>query len=112
MFFTEEYADATGFAGSPDNVYEGYLNFKNPLEIDAKGAKWDEIDSKWGNSTVEINSKAQEAGYDGVIFRNVIDNIADDAEAGMPGNIYYAIKPEDAFLNESQLAEVWEKANQ
>jgi len=111
VFFTEEYADATGFAGSPDNVYEGYLNFKKPLEIDAKGAKWDEIDSKWGNSTVEINSKAQEDGYDGVIFRNIIDNIADDAEAGIPGNIYYAMKPEDAFVNESQLIDIWKKAN-
>jgi len=26
VFFTDEYADATGFAGTPDNVYEGYLS--------------------------------------------------------------------------------------
>ena len=111
-FFTDEYADATGFAGSPDNVYEGYLNFKKPLVIDAKGAKWDELNTKYGKSTQEVVSNAQKEGYDGVTFKNIIDNIADDAEAGLPGTIHYAFNPRDSFLNESQLIDIWNRANQ
>lgn len=110
VFFTEEYADATGFAGTPDNVYEGYLDFKKPLVVDAKGAKWDELDTKFGKSTQEVIANAKKDGYDGVVFKNVIDNIADDAEAGIPGNIYYAYKPEESFINESQLTDIWKKA--
>lgn len=110
VFFTDEYADATGFAGSPDNVYEGYLNFKKPLVIDAKGAKWDNLNTKWGKSTKEIVSNAEKQGYDGVTFKNIVDNIGDTADWGGQGTIHYAIKPEDAFVNESQLIDIWNKA--
>ena len=111
-FFTEEYADATGFAGSPDNVYEGYLNFKKPLIIDANGRKWDDIASSHGTSTQEIISNVEKTKeYDGVIFKNVIDNIADDAESGIPGSIYYPFDANKSFINESQLTDIWNKAN-
>lgn len=110
VYFTEEYADATGFAGSPDNVYEGYLNFKKPLEIDAKGAKWDKLNTKYGKSTQEVISNAQKDGYDGVVFKNIVDNAMDTAGIG-ESTIYYAYKPKDAFLNESQLIDIFNKAN-
>lgn len=111
VFFTEEYADATGFAGSPDNVYEGYLNFDKPLVIEANGAKWDKLNTKYGKSTQEVISNAKKDGYDGVIFKDIIDNVADDAESGLPGTIYYAYKPKDAFLNDSQVKDIWNQAN-
>lgn len=110
VYFTKEYTDATGFAGSPDNVYEGYLKFENPLKIDAKGAKWDNLNTKYGKSTQEIISNAEKEGHDGVIFNNIIDNILDDADFGEPGTIYYAYKPENSFLNKPQLKQLWDGA--
>ena len=110
VFFTEEYTDATGFAGSPDNVYEGYLNFRKPLVIDAKGAKWDELNTKYGKSTQEVVSNAQKDGYDGVVFKNIVDNIGDTADFGGQSTIYFAYKPKDAFLNESQLTDFYTQA--
>jgi len=110
-FFTEEYADATGFAGTPDNVYEGYLNLKKPLVIDAKGKKWDEIVSPYGKSTQEIISNAKKTkDFDGVVFKNVIDNIADDVEAGVPGTIRYPFDANKSFINESQLRAEYQAA--
>jgi len=110
VFFTDDYADATGFAGSPDNVYEGYLNFKNPLTIDAKGRKWDNIVSKYGKSTQEVINNAEKDGFDGVVFNNIIDNISDDVDFGAPGTIYYAFNPRESFLNESQLTDIYKQA--
>ena len=110
VFFTDEYADATGFAGTPDNVYEGYLNFKKPLVIDAKGAKWDELNTKYGKSTQEVLSNAQKDGYDGIVFNDIVDNIGDTADFGGASNVYYAYKPESAFVNESQLKDIWKQA--
>jgi len=109
VFFTDNYADATGF-GSPDNVYEGFLNFKKPLVIDAKGAKWDELNTKFGKSTQEVVGNAKKAGYDGVTFKNVVDNIGDTADWGGQSTIHYAIKPQDSFINESQLTDIFNKA--
>ena len=107
-FFTDDYPDATGYAGDPDNVYEGYLNFKKPLVIDAKGAKWDELDTKWGKSTKEIVGNARKDGYDGVTFKNIVDNVMDTAGMG-ESTVHYAYKPADAFLNESQLTDFYNK---
>ncbi len=112
VFFTDNYADATGFAGDPDNVYEGYLNFKKPLVIDAKGAKWDELNTKYGKSTQEVVSNAQGKGFDGVVFKNVVDNIGDTADFGGQGTIYYAYKPQSSFINESQLTDIYNKAQE
>lgn len=110
-FFTNDYYDATGFGGNPDHVYEGYLNFKKPLVIDAKGAKWDELNTKFGKTTREVVANAQKAGYDGVTFKNIIDNAMDDAEAGSPGTIHYAVRPGESFLNESQLKDLHKQAH-
>ena len=110
VFFTDNYADATGFAGTPDNVYEGFLNFKKPLVIDAKGAKWDNLNTKWGKSTVEVASNAEKAGHDGVTFKNIVDNIGDTEGFGGESTIHFAFKPKDSFINESQLTDIFNKA--
>ena len=110
VFFTDSMEDASGFAGSPDNIYEGYLNFKKPLVIDAKGRKWDDLKTKWGRTTQEVVSNARKEGYDGVTFKNIIDNVMDDADSGVPGTIHFAHEPETAFINESQLTDLWNKA--
>ena len=109
-FFTDSMEDASGFAGNSDNVYEGYLNFKKPLIIDAKGAKWDELNTKWGESTQEIISNAEKEGYDGVTFKNIVDNVGDTTDFGGQSTIHYAYKPENAFVNESQLTDFYNQA--
>ena len=86
------------------------MNFKKPLEIDAKGAKWDELNTKYGESTMEVISNAEKEGFDGVIFKNIVDNTMDTAEVGGEATVSYAFKPEDAFINESQLTDIWKKA--
>ena len=55
-------------------VHHTYLNARNPLEIDCNGANWDNI--KFEGKTVStdyLSDYAFENGYDGAIFRNVID---------------------------------------
>jgi len=109
-FFTDDMMNAEGYAGG-ENVYEGYLNLKNPLIIDARGALHRELDTKWGNTTREIVGNVDKKKYDGVIFKNIKDSWIDDAEADIPSTIYYAFKPADSFINESQLTDIWKKAN-
>lgn len=109
VFFTNSMEDASGFGGNPDNVYEGYLKFKNPLVVDAKGAKWNELNTKYGESTQEVISNAQKDGYDGIVFKNIVDNIGDTADFGGQSTISYAYKPKDTFLNESQLTDFYNK---
>ena len=71
-------------------VHHTYLNLRNPLEIDCDGANWDNI--KFEGKTVSTNylsDYAFENGYDGVIFRNVIDG----AFFGLaPSDVYVAFK--------------------
>jgi len=55
--------------------------------------------------------KVDNKKYDGVIFKNIKDNRIDDADIQEPATIYYAFKPKDSFLNESQLKQIREEAN-
>lgn len=109
-YFTDDYMNADGYA-SGNNVYEGHLNLKNPLVIDAKGKLYNDLKTEYGKSTNEIVGNVDKSKYDGVIFKNIKDNFIDDAESQDPGTIYYAFKPRDSFLNESQLTDIWKKAN-
>ena len=90
-FFTDDYMNADGYA-SGENVFSVYLNIKNPLVIDCKGAKWDNLNTKYGSSTREVVSNLDESKYDGVIFENINDSWIDDEEVGSTGNVYYATK--------------------
>lgn len=109
-FFTDDMMNADGYA-SGGNVYEGYLDLKNPLVIDAKGRMWSDLDTPYGKSTQDVVGKVDSKKYDGVIFENIKDSWIDDADVQDPSTIYYAFKPRDAFKNESQLTEIWDKAN-
>ena len=85
-FFTDDYFNADGYAGG-ERVIDAYLKLEHPLIIDAKGSKWDELNSKYGRSTREIVEKL-DGRYDGVIFQNVADSWMDDADAG-ESTVYY-----------------------
>ena len=95
-YFTDDYMNADGYA-SGEIVLETFLNIKNPLTIDSKGRKWDNLKSKYGSSTQEITGKLDEKKYDGVIFNNINDNWFDDEE-GDSQNVYYTVNPNQVKL--------------
>lgn len=89
----EEFCDWEG-VGYGDVNYKVYLNLTNPLEVDAKGREWDEIqipeehlakfnESVFGKkdsngfsttaTTRNFSEYANAQGYDGVIFKNILD---------------------------------------
>ena len=51
-------------------VQSFYLDIKNPLEIDAEGSSWSNIN---GMTTEQIVEQAKNDGYDGVVIKNVLD---------------------------------------
>lgn len=110
-FFTDDMQNADGYAGG-ENVYEGYLDFKNPLVIDAKGRMYNDLKSEYGKSTTEIAGSVDANKYDGIIFKNIKDSWIDDADYQDPSTIYYAFKPRDSFKSESQLTDIWDKRNE
>ena len=95
-YFTDDYMNADGYA-SGEIVLETFLNIKNPLIIDSKGRKWDDLQSKYGSSTREIVGNLDEKIYDGVAFNNINDNWFDDEE-GEPQNVYYTLEPNQVKL--------------
>ena len=112
VFFTDDMMNADGY-GMGENVYEGYLSLKNPLTIDAKGRRYDDLKTPYGKSTREIVANVDSKKYDGVIFKNIKDSFSDaEASDQVAGTISYAFRPKDAFLNESQLTDIWKKANE
>ena len=83
-FFTDklklaaDYADSLAESGK---VYQANLSFKNPLEVEGNGAKWDEIDFNGVKKTTdEIVELAKQLGHDGVIFKNIRDGFTDTDE--------------------------------
>lgn len=83
-FFTDklklaaDYADSLAESGK---VYQANLSFKNPLEVEGNGAKWDEIDFNGAKKTTdEIVELAKQLGHDGVIFKNIRDGFTDTEE--------------------------------
>ena len=83
-FFTDklklaaDYADSLAESGK---VYQANLSFKNPLEVEGNGAKWDEIVFNGVKKTTdEIVELAKQLGYDGVIFKNIRDGFTDTDE--------------------------------
>lgn len=90
-YFTDDFMNADGYAGG-ENVYEAYLSIKKPLVIDAKGKKWDEIETPYGTSTQEVVGKLDTKKYDGVIFNNIKDSWIDDVDYLDPSTIYWVAK--------------------
>ena len=70
-FFVNNEDNAGGYG---DRIYHTYISFKNPLVIDCNNQTYDEI--TFDNKTMDTYSWAKFAkrsGYDGVIFKNIID---------------------------------------
>lgn len=75
-FFSPERKNASGYGG---NIYDVYLNLRNPLEVDAQGANFSSIE--YGGEKVaasDLGNLAEMEGYDGV----VISDVADSADMG------------------------------
>lgn len=89
-FFTDDYMNADGYAGG-EIVMDVYLSLQNPLIIDAKNQHWNDIDSKYGNTTrdIALNEKVRKQ-YDGVIFKDVADNFAETDDVS---DVYVAFEP-------------------
>jgi len=87
-YFTDDYMNADGYA-SGEIILEVFLSIKNPLIINARGRKWDDLKSKYGTTTQEITQKLDNQKYNGVIFYNINDNWFDDE--GEPQNVYFTI---------------------
>jgi len=84
-------------------VYPSYLDLQNPLVLDAKGAKWnnikvrdkdiaDELEIDAPVSTTFLAYAARQKGYDGVIIKNVKDN--PNAEVSGVSDVYVPFSPE------------------
>lgn len=91
-FFTDDYMNADGYA-SGEYIYEVYLKIENPLVIDGKEQKWDEIETPYGTSTGEVLGNVDKNKYDGVIFINIKDSWIDDVDYQDPSTIYATFKP-------------------
>ena len=107
-FFTDDLNNADGYAGG-ENVYEGFLDLKNPLVIDAKGRHHADLKTPYGTSTQEIVGKVDDKKYDGVIFKNINDSFADDVDIVGSDTIFYPFNANKSFINESQLKQLWDK---
>ena len=75
-FFSPDRKNASEYGG---NIYDVYLNLRNPLEVDAQGANFSSIE--YGGEKVaasDLGNLAEMEGYDGV----VISDVADSADMG------------------------------
>ena len=72
-FFGKDINNAGGYG---NRIYSVYLNIKNPLVIDCKGANYSYIKFNGeARDTYEWAEYAYKKGYDGVIFKNVRDGV-------------------------------------
>lgn len=75
-FFSPDRKNASEYGS---NIYDAYLNLRNPLEVDAQGANFSSIE--YGGEKVaasDLGNLAEMEGYDGV----VISDVADSADMG------------------------------
>lgn len=70
---------------SGPNVRPSYLALKNPLEVDGAGRNYLDV-------TTDAIRRAQEAGNDGVVVRNVVDQ--PNGAKGNPSDVYVAFTPD------------------
>ena len=84
--FAEQYTHRRGGIGvSPTmsgRVMPVFVNLENPLTMDANRRLWRNLIAPWPQdgtvTTEEVANYAREHGYDGVIIKNVRDNMFDD----------------------------------
>lgn len=86
---------ASGYATSPygfdaPNVTPANFSFENPMTVDAGGSYWAQIPHNGGTTTTDNLARLAEAnGHDGLIVRNVLDEMAGN---GMPADSILALK--------------------
>ena len=85
-----DYAETlAGGYGEGANVRPVNLALRNPLEFDAKGGRYDELQFQGAEySTDTLAAKAAELGHDGLIVRNVKDGSLKAID------VYHAISPD------------------
>lgn len=80
-FFTDKLKLAVDYAdelAKDGKVIQANLALHNPLEVEGNGARWDQIDFEGvKQKTDDIIEKAKQLGYDGVIFKNILDGFTD-----------------------------------
>ncbi len=83
-------------------VYERYLDIKNPMIYDYKGSDFRE------ESFNNLIDKAKKNGHDGVIFKNVNDNMGRGINK-TKDDIHVVFEPSQ-IKTKSQLTDIWNKA--
>ena len=77
-YLAETFGEETGGV-----VYPAHLRMEAPYEVDAQGRRWSRVDKEGGQwrSTDDVARDARDAGFDGVIIRNVVETNVRDAPA-------------------------------
>lgn len=101
-FFSESAEVANTYATAPEyasvpNVRPAYLNMKNPYIFDAEGFDWGNIEFHGAIRTTEdIANFAKDNGYDGVIIKNVVDDMNAEMQYGKTA---YAVFSPDQIIS-------------
>ena len=81
-------------------IYNVALRMMKPIEIEGNGSAWHSVPDPFGKDgekarTREIVAKAFEKGYDGVVFKNILDNGPGAMSGNLPpSNVYVVRNPE------------------
>jgi uncharacterized protein YjbI with pentapeptide repeats/8-oxo-dGTP pyrophosphatase MutT (NUDIX family) len=100
----ETYTDATLPEERPDpaltndtvGIYRLYVRLVNPMIVDANNHVWDDLsDPRAPNlsKTYELAAWAEKNGYDGVIFKNIVDDGGRGARKAKPATVYAVFDP-------------------
>jgi len=82
-----------------------FVDIKNPAIKDWEG---ESLANRW-DEAYEFIDEAKMEGYDGVIFKNISDDVNEASLS--PQDVVIAFKP-DQIKTKSQLTDIWNKANQ
>ena len=98
-FLAEASENISDYVEKTSGIYEVYLKIEDPMEIDAKGAHWEEIpygEDEDGKPMTEsiwrISKEARDMGCDGLIVRDVFDT-GKYGSGGESGDVYVVFKP-------------------
>lgn len=91
-------------AGANIQINPSFVDIKKPKVINWKG---ESLAGKWEDAYDMIRT-AKSKGYDGVIFKNISDDV--NPESLAPQDVVIAFEPEQ-IMTKSQLTDIWKKAN-
>lgn len=81
------------------DYYPVYLNLENPMVVECNGSMHDDINGE-GMTTREYAAEAMAEGYDGIIFRNVVDPFEEiDVYVAFRSNQIKDVRNEDPTEN-------------